>query len=182
MVRAWARATLRACTRVQELHRQVFDEQFDQEEDPTAQRAFLDHFTDCWTAEHTAVWSAHQLQRWAARLASRRGTAAPPAVTALLAAVRNALEHLDEAHLVEDRAEAGPGTGNRALRSLPHESIQFTVGSPRAFGLIDLDELRQRAAAAVDALAHEDDDADRASEQRAFDQWVDEEIDRRRGK
>ncbi len=59
-----------------------------------------------WTEEHTLVWGAHQLEQWTRRLAIERGEDAPDP-DAVLATVRNALEHLNEANF--DRGEASPG-------------------------------------------------------------------------
>src|SRR5918998_683258 len=49
-----------------------------------------------WTAQHHLVWAAYQLERWVARLARERGTTAP-ITDPMLADLRHALEHLDEA-------------------------------------------------------------------------------------
>jgi hypothetical protein len=103
---------------------------------------------------HALVWAAHQVERWAGRLAEERGEDPPPR-DEVLANVRNALEHLDEADF--DGHHAVPGySGNRSLRKLPGARLQlYTSYNGLAFGLIDPTELERRALGVVGAIEDE---------------------------
>jgi hypothetical protein len=98
-------------------------------------------------AQHHLVWAAHQLERWVARLAreERRRVPKPDPV---LADLRNALEHLDEADLSEFTATASSNPARtKSLRKLPGGQLLIgTGGNPRRlFDLIDSAEIEQRA-------------------------------------
>lgn len=111
------------------------------------------------------VWAAHQVERWAQRLAEERGDD-PPTRDEVLANVRNALEHLDEAEF--EGSHAVPGhSGNRSLRKLPGERLPlFTGYNELAFGLIDPGELERRALGVVATIEDE-------LMERAADWWAD---------
>ncbi|CCH85803.1 protein of unknown function [Modestobacter italicus] len=114
-----------------------------------------------WAAQHHLVWAAHQLERWVRRLARERGTLEPEP-DPLLAALRNALEHLDEAEL-DGYLLASAGNDprrNRSLRSLPDARlpIGMTTDPRQLFDLLDTDEVERRALGVVttaDRLAAE---------------------------
>ncbi|MFF8696742.1 hypothetical protein ACF08W_31465 [Streptomyces sp. NPDC015144] len=103
-----------------------------------------------WASEHILVWSAHQLERWAIRLADLQGTEQPEE-NKKLKAVRDALEHLDEADLTETTATAPtPQRKNdpkgRALRNdFPNESMSLGLGGRKLFDLLDPEELDKTA-------------------------------------
>lgn len=63
------------------------------------------NFRARWAEEHASVWAALQVERWARRLAEERCQRPLPR-DQVLADLRNALEHLDEADF--DGYHAGP--------------------------------------------------------------------------
>ncbi len=70
----------------------------------------------------------------------------------MLADLRNALEHLDEAELDGYVASAGEHPRrNRSLRNLPDAQLRIgmTADPRRLFDLLDSDEVEQRALAVV---------------------------------
>jgi hypothetical protein len=105
-----------------------------------------------WADEQALVWAAHQLERWTRRLAMERGDDPVPR-DRVLADLRNALEHLDEADF--DGGAAIPGEGSRSLAALPGGRLSIRSGDRLAFGLIEVDELERRALALVDAVEEE---------------------------
>ena len=105
-----------------------------------------------WADEQALVWAAHQLERWSRRLAMERGEDPMPR-DKVLADLRNALEHLDEADF--DGGAAVPGEGSRSLAALPGARLSIRLGGRLAFGLIEVDELERRALALVDAVEEE---------------------------
>jgi hypothetical protein len=105
-----------------------------------------------WAEEQTLVWAAHQVERWAQRLAEERGEEPPPR-DQVLGDLRNALEHLDEADF--DGGHAVPGDKSRSLRALPNSRLAIKTGHRLAFGLIDVDELERRALAVVRTVEDE---------------------------
>lgn len=116
-----------------------------------------------WADEQALVWAAHQLERWTRRLAMERGDDPVPR-DRVLADLRNALEHLDEADF--DGGAAIPGEGSRSLAALPGGRLSVRSGGRLAFGLIEVDELERRALALVDAVEEE-------LMQEAADWWAD---------
>ena len=105
-----------------------------------------------WADEQALVWAAHQLERWTRRLALERDQEPPPR-DRVLADLRNALEHLDEADF--DGGAAVPGEGSRSLAALPGGRLSLRSGSGLAFGLIEVGELERRALALVEAVEEE---------------------------
>src|SRR6185312_16774374 len=95
---------------------------------------------------------AHQLERWAQRLAEERGDVPQPR-DRVLADLRNALEHLDEAQF--EGHHAVPGEGSRSLKELPGSQLRIATGNGLAFGLIDVSELENRALGVVRAVEDE---------------------------
>ncbi|HYZ54373.1 MAG TPA: hypothetical protein VE733_12865 [Streptosporangiaceae bacterium] len=83
----------------------------------------------------------------------------------MLKRVRDALEHLDDAEFEGDFAVPG-AAGNRSLRALPDSRLMIVVGGDLAFGLVDAQELEDRALATVRAIESE-------LEQAAVDQYLD---------
>ncbi len=70
----------------------------------------------------------------------------------VLANLRNALEHLDEADFDDEaHVTAGPHRGNRSLRALPGAELSLGPGSELLFELIDPADLEQRALAVIEA-------------------------------
>jgi hypothetical protein len=117
-----------------------------------------------WAEEHTLVWAAHQVGRWAQRLAEERGDDPPPR-DEVLSNVRNALEHLDEAEF--EGGAAVPGhSGNRSLGKLPGSRLPLSTGHNLAFALIDPSELVSRALGVVATVEDE-------LMQEAADWWAD---------
>jgi hypothetical protein len=105
-----------------------------------------------WADEQALVWAAHQLERWTRRLAAERDREPVPR-DRVLADLRNALEHLDEAEF--DGGAAIPGEGSRSLAALPGGRLSLRAGAGMAFGLIEVGELERRALALVDAVEAE---------------------------
>jgi hypothetical protein len=112
-----------------------------------------------WADEQALVWAAHQLERWTRRLALERDQDPVPR-DKVLADLRNALEHLDEADFAGGAAI--PGEGSRSLAALPGGRLSLRSGGGLAFGLIEVGELERRALALVDAV--EDELMDEAAE------------------
>ena len=105
-----------------------------------------------WPEDQALVWAAHQVERWARRLAKERGEDPPPR-DQVLADLRNALEHLDEAEFEGDHAV--PGDRSRSLRALPSSRLLIATGEGLAFGLIDVNELESRALRVVGTVEDE---------------------------
>ncbi len=105
-----------------------------------------------WAEEQALVWAAHQVERWARRLAEERADEPPPR-DQVLADLRNALEHLDEAEF--EGGYAVPGDWSRSLRALPGSQLWIAAGDGLAFGLIDVNELESRALGVVSTVENE---------------------------
>ncbi|MGH3223610.1 MAG: hypothetical protein ACRDPY_33830 [Streptosporangiaceae bacterium] len=71
----------------------------------------------------------------------------------MLAELRNALEHLDEAEF--EGGNAVPGDKGWSLKALPNSRLAIEIGHRLAFSLIDVDELERRALAVVGAVEEE---------------------------
>jgi hypothetical protein len=128
-----------------------------------------------WVEEHMLLWAAYQLERWTRRLATERGEPQPVPDPAL-AAVRNALEHLDEANFEDGYAVPGRLGRNTSLRSLPGASLAIALGGGGLFvNSIKMDEIEKRAEAALDMANPES----YAKEDALVEQYL---IDKRRGK
>lgn len=125
-----------------------------------------------WARQHHLVWAANQLEQWLRRLAKEQGQPEIPA-DPVLTALRDALEHLDDAVLDEDTASAGPGRGNRSLRKLPGEQLYIgAFGTSRLFGLVDPADLERRALALVTTADRLDQEAeDYAHDLMARGEW-----------
>ncbi|SEP29678.1 hypothetical protein [Trujillonella endophytica] len=130
---------------------------------PLTEEDMFANWRRLWAAQHHLVWAAYQLERWVARLARERRQKKPKP-DPVLADLRNALEHLDEADLDEFTAMA---TSNPArttsLRKLPGGQLLIgTGGNPRRlFNLIDSAEIEERAWAvttSTDRLEQEGED------------------------
>lgn len=154
-VQTWAESVVRQVNRVRELRKKAhsikraYERGFGPDEldvDKMAREVFAE--------THALVWAAHQVERWTKRLAEERGDEPPPR-DEVLANVRNALEHLDEADF--DGGHAVPGdSGNRSLRMLPGARLALYTGyNGLAFGLIDPAELERRALGVVKAIEDE---------------------------
>jgi hypothetical protein len=176
-VQMWAEAVIRQVERVTELREEAARDgrNFERNEDwSPSQEDLAANSRAQWTEEQTLVWAAYQLERWAKRLADERGED-PPEADEVLANLRNALEHLDEAEFTDGSmpipgavggwgyslaGSAAPGQGrkNWSLKALPSSSLNIStyegIGQP-AFGLIDVDELRRRARAYVQKIEDE---------------------------
>ena len=120
-------------------------------------------FRELWSAEHALVWMAYQMQKWVTRLGQEaagdphRSYIAEKLDTSedgLLRDLRNALEHLNEAHFADSRAVPPAIKGKRSwsLKRLPKQSLWIALGHHKLFGLIDLDVLEQRARAILKVL------------------------------
>jgi hypothetical protein len=155
-VQTWAEAVKRQVERVREVRdkdRELF-RAYERMEDWSPDELDLAKSSRAiWAEEHTLIWAAYQVERWAQRLAEERG-GEPPLRDEVLANVRNALEHLDEAGFEAGHAVPGP-SGNRSLRKLPGGRLPLTTGGRLAFGLIEPGELERRSLAVVDAVENE---------------------------
>ncbi|MCZ2818015.1 hypothetical protein [Modestobacter sp. VKM Ac-2984] len=125
-----------------------------------------------WARQHHLVWAANQLERWVRRLAKEQGQPEIPADPELTA-LRDALEHLDDAVLDDDTASAGPGRNNRSLRKLPGGQLYIgAFGASRLFGLVDPADLERRALAIVTTADRlEQEAADYAHDLMARGEW-----------
>ncbi|QKW66093.1 hypothetical protein HUT15_36830 (plasmid) [Streptomyces sp. NA03103] len=160
-VQRWAEAVLRQAARTREARKKVAADEraYDRGEDPG-----LDNWTlganqrELWTEEHMLVWSAHQLERWRARLAKEREEPAPPENEALKDA-RDALEHLDEAVLGLDSATPPEGgkrkQQGRALRKLPEQTMSLSIGGDKIFEVLDPEVIDREALAVVASIEAE---------------------------
>lgn len=113
---------------------------------PLTEQDMFANWRRLWAAQHHLVWAAHQLERWVVRLARERRTKVPKQ-DPVLADLRNALEHLDEADLDVATATASSNPARtKSLRRLPGGQLLIgTGGSPRRlFDLIDSVEIEQR--------------------------------------
>jgi hypothetical protein len=151
----WAEAVMLQVERVRQIRRKADADgrAYERMEDwsPT-QLDLARNFRAQWAEEQTLVWAAHQVERWAWRLAEERSEDPPPR-DQVLADLRNALEHLDEAEF--DGGHAVPGDRSRSLRALPNSRLAIETGHRLAFGLIDVDELERRALAVVGTVEDE---------------------------
>src|SRR4051794_18548309 len=124
-----------------------------------------------WAAQHHLVWAAHQLERWVARLARERRKKVPKP-DPVLADLRNALEHLDEADLDESTATASSNPARtKSLRKLLGSQLLIGTGANpgRLFDLIDSEEIEQRAWTSTDRLEQEAEDY--VADRRAHGEW-----------
>ncbi|MFF4726395.1 hypothetical protein ACFY3M_13790 [Streptomyces mirabilis] len=160
-VQRWAEAVLRQAARTREVRkRTAADERaYDRHEVPSLDTWTLDaNQRELWTEEHMLVWSAHQLERWRARLAKERGEPAPQENEALKTA-RDALEHLDEAALAMDAATPPDGgekkQKGRALRKLPRQAMSLHVGGGKLFEVLDPEVIDREALAVVASIEAE---------------------------
>lgn len=163
----WAEAVMRQVERVSEVRKKArsLGRAYERMEDWSPDELDLARCSrEQWTEEQALVWAAHQVERWARRLAEERGDDPPPR-DQVLADVRNALEHLDEAEF--ERGVAVPGDRSRSLRALPGSQLRIaTADGGLAFGLIDVSELERRALGVVATVEDE-------LMQEAADWWAD---------
>ena len=133
-------------------------------------------FRRMWAENATVVWTGYQAQRWLARLAREIGESEPAEVESLKL-LRNALEHLDTALFEESgMATADPNDRNAwSLRKLGGLSVQSWAAGGPLFTLVDVDGLRRLSRELTDRL-------DALVDAIAEDYFVQQEIDRRRGK
>ncbi len=162
-VRGQVRAVQAARTRFDDL-----DRAYERGEWTLTEHDLLREGQRLWAAQHHLVWAGNQLEQWVRRLAREQGVE-EPAPDPVLTALRDALEHLDDAVLDDDTASAGPGKGNRSLRKLPGGQLFLGVfGSRRMFGLVDPDDIERRALAVVNTA----DRLDQAAEAYVYDLMV----------
>jgi len=141
---------------------------------PLTEHDMFTNWRRLWAAQHHLVWAAHQLERWVARLARGRRMKVPKP-DPVLADLRNALEHLDEADLDEFTATASSNPARtKSLRKLPGGQLLIgTSGNPRRlFDLIDSAEIEQRAWAVTTSTDRLEQEAeDYAHELMARGEW-----------
>lgn len=130
-VRAWAEEVVRQVERVTETRRSVGGAYRMQGEIEGIDEEFLaGRFRELWTAEHTLLWAAYQLERWRTRLDKERDNGQREEDKELKQA-RNVLEHLDTADFVGDRAVAPalpPSEPGRKKPRDPHWSLRKLGG------------------------------------------------------
>lgn len=152
----WAEAVLLQVERVRQVRSKAEADgrAYDRLEDwsPT-ELDLMQNFRSQWAEEHTLVWAAHQVERWAARLAKERGQDPPPR-DPVLADLRNALEHLDEAKFENGRAVPADKK-SWSLKALPGSQLALETGHRLAFSLIDVGELEARALGVVATVENE---------------------------
>jgi hypothetical protein len=162
-VRIWAEEVTRQVSHVRRLRdkdaRDLRAAEYGEDWSPTDEDLHR-NFRALWPAQHQLVWAAYQLERWRRRLAMERNEAPPP-LDPVLANLRNALEHLDEAELGDELyAEAG-ATRNRSLRALPDSRLLLGTDGRLLFSLVDPDDVERRALLIVSAIeASEMDEAE----------------------
>jgi hypothetical protein len=158
LVQMWAEAVIRQLERVRAIQQKWAAgiraaERMDGEWGPSEDT--LEHnFRLRWAEEHTLIWAAHELEQWSQRLAEERGEE-PPQPDEVLAKVRNALGHLDDADFEKGRAVPGQRGSNRSLRALPGGSLAIALGSGLVADLLTIDELEKRALAVVQKIEDE---------------------------
>jgi hypothetical protein len=151
----WAEAVMRQVGRVRQIRKEArsLGRAYERMEDWSPDVLDLARsFRAQWAEEQALVWAAHQVERWARRLAEERGDESPPR-DQVLADLRNALEHLDEAEF--EGGYAVPGDRSRSLRVLPGSQLWIATGDGLAFGLIDVNELESRALGVVGTVENE---------------------------
>jgi hypothetical protein len=160
-VQRWAEAVLRQAARTREVRKRVAADEraYDRGEVPGLDSWMLGaNHRERWTEEHMLVWSAHQLERWRARLAKERNEPAPPENEALKDA-RDALEHLDEAVLGLNAATPPDGgkrkQQGRALRKLPEQAMPLSIGGDKLFEVLDPEVIDREALAVVASIEAE---------------------------
>jgi hypothetical protein len=180
---SWARAVLRQAKRYRTAHESAELKlwQYDRLEDWSPEWSqVMNAFDDAWTEGHMLVVAAHKLDAWTRRLATEARDRPVPVEDASLNALRDALEHLDEA-LFDDAGAPIPDRAKRknwALDRLPKppgSGISTKAGDLFALGLLSVQRLEQTA----HELAGQIDDEIEAP---AVDRFVQAEIDRRLGK
>jgi hypothetical protein len=123
-VLVWAEAVLRQLERVRaQREKSSIDLYNNERRDPLgpSDEVLYRNFRAQSVEEHMLVWAAYQLERWTRRFATDRGEPVPEA-DPVLAAVRNTLEHLDEADFEKSHAVPGSLGRNTSLRSLPAQA------------------------------------------------------------
>ncbi|MFD6936247.1 hypothetical protein ACFWAP_08860 [Streptomyces goshikiensis] len=160
-VQRWAEAVLRQAARTREVRKRTAGDNraYERGEEPSLDQWTLDaNRRELWTEEHMLVWSAHQLERWRARLAQERGEPAPQE-NEVLKDVRDALEHLDEAVLGVDAAtppeEGKRKQKGRALRKLPGQAMPLHADGGKLFAVLDPEVIDREALSVVASIEAE---------------------------
>jgi hypothetical protein len=180
----WATGTLRQAERLREArkHANLVSWQYDRGESWSPDDAELHRgYQDAWVEQHLLVVAGHQFMKWATRLAGLGGSAESPEAHGHLEALRNSLEHLDEALLDGDYAVPDPDLKrkNWALSQLPGGGL--FLGSDwrgpglTAFGVLDVEALERDCRAVIDDIFDE-----RMAP--AIDAYIQSRIDEARGK
>jgi hypothetical protein len=183
-VHAWAEAVVRQLERVKAQREKsridLCNNERNEDWSPPDEVVYR-NFRAQWVEEHLLVWASYQLERWTRRLATERGEPVPEP-DPVLAAVRNTLEHLDEAVFEEGQAVPGPLGRNTSLRSLPGARLWLALGGPGLFvhpvqtgGILQVDEIGKRALAAVRRIEQQ-------WEAKAADQYAEDRINEWFGK
>jgi hypothetical protein len=99
-----------------------------------------------WVRGYKLIMSAYQMERW---LQAHRKLNGEPVQTKQYRHLRNALEHLDEAHLTEVAAVKRPDdTEKRSIEELPGRQLFLGFSSSStedAFGIVNLAEVTEQA-------------------------------------
>jgi hypothetical protein len=176
-VRIWAEEVTRQVKHVRRLRdksdRDLRAAEYGEEWSPLDEDLYR-NFCALWPAQHQLVWAAYQLERWRRRLAMERNEPPPP-LDPVLANLRNALEHLDEAHLGDELYAKAGATRNWSLRALPDSRLLIGTHGRLLFGLVDPDDVEHRALSIVSAI--EDSEMDEAEAWIADHGLPDEPID-----
>jgi hypothetical protein len=180
----WAAGTLRQADRLRTAKKQanLLSWQYDRGESWSPDEAQLHQgYQDAWVEQHLLVVAGHQFIKWATRLATFGGTIVTPDVHVHLEALRNSLEHLDEALMDGDYAVPDPGNRrkNWALTQLAGGGL--FLGSDwrgpglTAFGVLDVEALERVCRVVISDIFDE-----RAAP--AIDAYIQSQIDEARGK
>lgn len=160
--RAWAESTVRMLrtsrakrAALRDRERENAESDFDQVSDPFLQRAVR----EAWTTECLLILSAAQLETWVAKLHRARRRKVPKPVPTL-AALRNAIEHLEESDFDEGDFVARPGNPiarKRGIGALPGGKLRLYVSDDeKLLGVITPEELDALARGLLDELVRED--------------------------
>lgn len=180
----WAAGTLRQADRVLEARKRalVADRNYERMEDWSPTLADVHAaFDAAWVEQHLLVVAAHQFYKWAQRLVAIGSQVRALGTSESLTALRNSLEHLDEATFEGEYARPDPDVKrkNWALADLPEGGLYLASdwrGSTlRAFGVLDVDQILRECHAVMSDIFDE-----RIAPH--LDSYIQLMIDERRGK
>lgn len=180
----WATGTLRQADRLRAARKQasLLSWQYDKGESWSPDEVQLHQgYQDAWVEQHLLVVAGHQFIKWATRVATFGNTIVTPDVHVHLEALRNSLEHLDEALMDGDYAVPDPAIGrkNWGLTKLPGGGLflgsDWRGSGLTAFGVLDVEALERDCRVVISDIFDE-----RAAP--ALEAYIQSRIDEARGK